>query len=196
MAKKKQELGLEEIPVDYWMNDEPWGNEEDEGKDSKVEFRVHGKFLRLAQELLGDPQSPFFGLFKTPSDLYRHIYIKGILALGSMYNETKGKAVSMRVREAAVARDARDRSLRARVVEAVEPAIKAIQEDITAGDINSAAKFLDDFLLEVNKLEDKEIIGVYVRGLLTHHAFQLLRGNKELGENSEILWEMEKEYGK
>ena len=77
-------------PVDNWAADDwlsqgVWGLEDasdDDGTMPPIGFRLSGRMRRLADQIRTDPNSPYFNLFKTPTDLWRHLVVKGLIALG------------------------------------------------------------------------------------------------------------------
>lgn len=195
---KFSDVGLEGMTREQWEPDGmPLGiTDEDDPRSGKIQFRIKTNWLRLSQEMLQDPQSPYFGVFKTPSDLWRHIVIRGLIAMGEKAPATKPEVVALRLKEHALMRTAAKRTRRARVDDATETVIRQVNDDVLAGDMKSAAEYLDDHLRSVLELKDDDATKEYGTALFNHPAFASLRKNKGLRETSKLLEDMEVSCGK
>ena len=179
-----------------WIADGAWAQEEPaaDGSDNTCRFRLDATLLQLASELREDAASPFFGMFKTKSALYRHIMTRGLIAMGEVYRATRGAAQSLRLKEEVLASALASRTERKRMNAAVEATIRAVGEAVDDGRSNAAAETLDRFFDGIITWED-EIKGSYARALLRHPAFERLRNDWMLKETSKYLEDFVSEYG-
>ena len=186
------------LSSDEWLaKDTVYGQEAagQDGADSpRIQCRVSPQILRLMQELRENPASPFYGRYGTLSDMVRDMVYQSAMIMGEAWKGTKEEAIGIRLKEQVVARAGREMSEATRIAAVVDPAVKSIQDDWERGAIDSAVKFLDDFLVKLIDLEDEKIIGGYVRMLLSHPAFKKVRMNSIVREKSNLLVPMEDKY--
>ena len=190
---KFSDVGLEGLTRQEWEPDGmPLGiTDEDDPRSGKIQFRIKTNWLRLSQEMLQDPQSPYFGIFKTPSDLWRHIVIRGLIAMGEKAPASKPDVVALRLKEHALMRTAQKRTRRARVDDATETVIRQIDDDVRAGDMVSAGEYLDGHLQSILDLKEVEVIREYGQALFNHPSFTVLKKNQGLRDRSKLLINME-----
>ena len=194
---KFTDIGLEGMSKQEWEPDGmPLGiTDEDDPRSGKIQFRIKTNWLRLSQEMLQDPQSPYFGVFKTPSDLWRHIVIRGLIAMGEKSPASKPDVVALRLKEHALMRTAQKRTRRARVDDATETVIKQVDDDVRAGDMVSAGEYLDGHLQSVMDLKEGDAIREYGLALFNHTSFTALRKNTGLRDKSKLLSTVEEICG-
>lgn len=186
---------LDDMSGESWVEGGAWGSEEPEsGGDNICRFRLDPALLQLASELREDAASPFFGMFKTKSALYRHVMSRGLIAMGEMYRATRGSAQSMRLREEVLAAAIASRNERTRMNKTVEATIRAIGEAVDDGRVKSAAETLDRFFSGILDWED-EIRGQYASALVNHPAFSRLKDDWVLRESSVYLKDFVAQYG-
>ena len=194
---KFSDVGLEGLNRKDWEPDGiPYGStDDDDPKSGRIQFRIKTNWLRMSQEMIQDPQSPYFGVFVTPSDLWRHIVIRGLIAMGEKAPNVKDEIIALRLKEHALQRTAAKRTRRARIDDATETVIRQIDEDVRGGDITSAAEYLDAHLGSIIDLKDDQLIKEYATALYTHPAFSQLRKNKMLITTSKLMTDMEANSG-
>ena len=172
-----------------WTAEGVWAQEEpsaDSSNDNTCRFRLETALLQLASELREDAASPYFGMFKTKSALYRHIMTRGLIAMGETYRATRGGAQALRLKEVVLASALASRTERKRMVAAVEATIRAVGEAVEDHRVTAAAETLDRFFAGVLDWEE-ETRGQYVRALLEHPAFSKLKEDWLLKEASAYL---------
>ena len=188
-------------PVDNWAADDwlsqgVWGLEDasdDDGTMPPIGFRLSGRMRRLADQIRTDPNSPYFNLFKTPTDLWRHLVVKGLIALGEAYVLTRGMAQSMHLQEQVLATSMAMKSTREQMNKTVEMTIRAVAQEWDSGNSVEAAANLDQFfdgILEWDEGRRK----TYVTALLTHPAFKKIREDYVMIECSRFLKDFKEKY--
>lgn len=188
---------VDNMTGDEWVADGAWAQEEPgaDGSDNTCRFRLDANLLQLASELREDASSPFFGMFKTKSALYRHIMTRGLIAMGETYRATRGSAQSLRLKEEVLASALASRTERKRMSTAVEATIRAVGEAMDDGRTKAAADTLDRFFEGILPWEE-ETRKHYAVTLLTHPAFSRLKDDWVLREASGYLKEFTEEYVK
>lgn len=195
MARREiQSTPVDDLPPEEWTNGGAWAQEEPQSDgDNICRFRLDANLLQLASELREDPSSPFFGMFKTKSALYRHVMTRGLIAMGESYRATRGAARSLRLQQEVLASALAASSERRRLNETVEKTIRAVSEAITDHRTPSAAGILDKFFEGITPWEE-EVRGLYARTLLAHPGFVRCKDDVLLNECSVYLREFKQQY--
>ena len=181
---------IEGMGPDEWLaSDLPIGQEEydDSSTLGLVKFSLPVRYHRLRQELMQDPRSRYFGIFRTEGDLWRHIVVTGLIALAEGNKGTREEALGLRLKEETLAVMSRSRSARQRAGEVVGSILDKMSRDIEAGDYTSSARFFDEFMSRVLSIGEEKVIVLYVEALLHHQVFKKLAGNKAFIEQSETF---------
>lgn len=167
----------------------------DDNRTVVIRCAIDKRYVGMLQDLVMNPQSSYFGTFRGIPDLHRHLVMAGVLALAERDKEFRGRAIATRLREELAAKASREWTQRQRVQDATDLVVKAVVDDLAAKDVESAATYLDDYLLQVIQLGDEGLTRRYVIALLTHPSFQSARNNPNLQQTSELLEGLEEEYG-
>ena len=179
---------------DDWVNGGAWAQEEPSADgDNTCRFRLDAALLQLASELREDASSPFFGMFKTKSALYRHIMTRGLIAMGETYRATRGSTQALKLKEEVLASALTSRMERKRMLGAVEATIRAVGEALSDNRVNAAADTLDRFFEGILPWEE-ETRRLYATTLLTYPAFSKLKDDWLLRETSKYLKDFSEEY--
>ena len=186
---------VDDMTGEDWIANGAWAQEEpsNSGDDNTCRFRLDAALLQLASELREDASSPFFGMFKTKSALYRHIMTRGLIAMGETYRATRGSAQALRLREEVLASALASRMERKRMSAAVEATIRAVGEAVDDGRAKSAAETLDRFFEGILPWEE-ETRAMYATALLLHPAFARLKDDWILLESSKYLKDFVGQY--
>lgn len=185
---------VDDMETSDWSEGTPWAQEEPQADgDNVCRFRLDANLLQLASELREDPNSPFFGIFKTKSALYRHIMARGLIAMGEAYRATRGTARSLRLQQEVLSSALAASNERKRLNDTIEKTIRAVGEAVDDSRASKAAEILDKFFEGITPWEE-EVRATYAKALLGHPAFARLKSDWLLSESSAYLKEFIQQY--
>lgn len=167
--------------TDWVPEGEPWGQQDK--KTVPVSFRANSKIAALAEELIIDHQSKYYGMFKNRSELLNHLFTVGVIALAEDNRSTKGLARSLALQQRVLSLAARKETSRDMMKETVDRLLNRVTRDEDGGK-GGVEEFLA-LLLTV----DEELRATYSNYLLTHPSCPMF-----LPGESGMVDEMRGEY--
>jgi hypothetical protein len=197
-VSSKQQLPrtlLDDMEPKQWLLEQGFaGAGDEESKTALVNFRWNSKNERMAAELRESPDSPYKGLWPTKSDMFRHICIIGLVALAKGAKRTSGQALALEAQIERAARAAFAQSERETREQAVSAVVDTVNNDLAAGDNDSAARHLDAFMEAVISMADPTVKERWAKELLNHPNYSTITKHANLRVVSDLMEDFEEAF--